>query len=258
MSESPSQESLAYARTIPCHKISLWAPFRWLFLAIRDFVRAPLISLAYGILFSFIPLTIMYFVALSGSHLVILPATVALAIIGPVFAVGLYDVAWELEKGHTPTIRHSLKSMFRNPTGEWGFAIILMVVMIAWMRIAALVHALYPNSAEPTYEELSTFLAIGSIIGAMMLAVVFSVSAFTPQIMMERRVDLMTAIFTSFNAVNSNVAAIALWGCIILALVLIGFFSYAIGFVFIMPILSYASWHAYIAVITTKKEREYE
>jgi uncharacterized membrane protein len=38
----------------------------------------------------------------------------------------------------------------------------------------------------------------------------------------------------------------------------LGFGTGAVGFIVIMPLLSYASWHAYIAVIKTKKARKYE
>ena len=247
-----------FARTIESNKVDLMLPFHWLSLAVGDFMRAPLISLIYGMIFSLIPAAILYIFNATENHLVILPSIVAFALIGPAFAAGLYDVAWELEKGHQPTFTHSLKSMFRNPVGEWGFAILLMVIMIAWMRIAALIHALYPNTTDPTLEELMAFLSVGSVIGAMILAVVFTITAFTPQIMIERRVDIMTAIFTSIKAVNNNVGAMMVWGTILIAGVAIGFATFSLGFILIMPILSYASWHGYIAVIKTKRKRKFE
>ena len=130
--------------------------------------------------------------------------------------------------------------------------------MIAWMRLAALVHALYPSHANPTFEELSAFLTLGSIIGGVLLVTVFSLSAFAPQIMMERRVDIMTAVISSMNAVKTNFAAMVVWSICIFLLVAVGFATGATGFIVIMPLLSYASWHAYIAVIKTKKPRGYE
>ncbi len=247
-----------FARTLECNKVRVGAPFHWLALAVKDFVRAPILSLVYGLIFSLIPFAIMFFVYKSGTHLVILPAAVAFALIGPVFAVALYDVAWELEKGHKPTFRHSVKSMFRNPVGEWGFAVMLMVIMIVWMRIAALIHALYPNYANPTMLDLAEFLMLGTAVGAILVGFVFAISAFAPQIMMERRVDIMTAVLSSVHAVRENVAAMFVWGACLAFLVVLGFATGAVGFIFIMPILSYASWHAYIAVIKTKKPRGYE
>lgn len=247
-----------FARCLECNKVNTFSAFHWLALAFKDMARAPVLSLIYGLIFTLIPVAIIYSAFFAGTHLVILPATVAFALIGPAFAVGLYDVAWELEKGHKPTFMHSLKSMFRNPAGEWGFAILLMVIMIVWMRLAALVHALYPSHANPTFEELSAFLTLGTIIGGILLVTVFAISAFTPQIMMERRVDIMTAVMSSMNAVKTNFAAMVVWSVCIFVLVALGFVTGAAGFIVIMPLLSYASWHAYIAIIKTKKPRGYE
>lgn len=247
-----------FAKAIDCHTIAQSAPFHWLALAVNDFTRAPLISLLYGVIFSLIPATLIVLVFAADTHLVILPASVAFALIGPIFATGLYDVAWELEKGHTPTFRHSLKSMFRNPVGEWGFAILLMLMMLAWMRIAALIYALYPTTLTPSFEEMLGFLSLGSLAGAALLSVVFAFSVFTPQIMMERRVDIMTAIATSYNAVRKNLSTMIVWAALIIISVLIGFATSAVGFIFIMPILSFASWHGYIATIKTTRPRTYE
>mgnify|MGYP000138227735 CR=1 FL=1 len=256
--EKVKKENREFSRIIDCNKVSLSTPFHWLSLGVQDMLRAPLISLVYGALFSAITYAVYTWVFTSGSHLVILPSTITIAFIGPIFASGLYDTAWELEKGHKPTLFHSLKSMFRNPVSEWGFAILLMVCMIAWTRIAALIHALYPTTANPTLEELMSFLTLGSIAGALLAASVFAISVFTPQILLERRVDIMTAVISSINAVQHNIKTMILWASILFVGVAIGFFTAGLGFLIIMPILSYASWHAYIAVIKTKKERGYE
>lgn len=259
MSASPSLDKhTEFARCLESNKVETLAPFHWLALALKDISRAPILSLIYGVVFSIIPATIMYLVYESGTHLVILPAAVAFALIGPAFASGLYDVAWELEKGHKPTLVHSLRSMFRNPAGEWGFAILLMVIMIVWMRLAALIHALYPNVPNPTFEQLSAFLTLGSIVGCILMGTVFAISAFTPQIMMERRVDIMTAVISSIHAVKVNASAMIVWCALIVVLVVLGFVTGAIGFIVIMPLLSYASWHGYIAIIKTKRARGYE
>mgnify|MGYP000162110705 CR=1 FL=1 len=107
-----------FARCLECNKVNTFSAFHWLALAFKDMARAPVLSLIYGLIFTLIPVAIIYSAFFAGTHLVILPATVAFALIGPAFAVGLYDVAWELEKGHKPTFAHSIKPMFRNPVRE--------------------------------------------------------------------------------------------------------------------------------------------
>jgi uncharacterized membrane protein len=245
-------------RCIDCNRVPLFESFHWLALALKDFKRSPLICLGYGLVFSIVPAAILYLAYETHNFFVIFPASIAYALIGPVFAIGLYDVAWELEKGRKPTFRHSWHSMFRNPVSEWGFAILLMVLMIIWMRIASIVYALYPSHSDPTLEELLAFLCIGTGLGAILATAVFTISAFTPQIVMERKVDIITAVISSINAVKQNAGAMMVWGACIFVLVLLGFLTGALGFIIIMPILSLASWHAYIAVIKTKIKRNYE
>lgn len=247
-----------FSKSIDNNIVPTSAPFHWLSLAVKDFVAAPLLSVTYGLMFTIIPALMFYFVDTTDNYLIILPMSVAFALIGPIFSAALYDVAWELEKGHKPSFSHSFKSLFRNMTGAWSFAIVLMVVMIAWMRIAAMVHAIYPDAVNPSFEELFSFLSLGTILGTIILCVVMMISAFTPQIMLERRIDIMTAIATSVRAVNDNMLTMFVWGLIIIAAVFLGFVTFSLGFIIIMPILSYASWHAYIAVIKTKITRKYE
>lgn len=256
--ETNKLKTKEFSRVIDANVISPYAPFHWLNLAFKDLMNAPLIALSYGLLFSIMPISICLLVLSTGNHLLILPATVGFALIGPAFATGLYDVAWELEKGHKPTFAHSFKSMFRNPVGEWGFALLLVVIMMAWMRIASLIHVLYPDQANPSIEQLVSFLSMGIIAGALISAVVFTVSAFTPQIMVERRVDIMTAVISSVSAVNKNAFAMFIWSLIILALVGVSVLTLGVGFIITMPLLAFGSWHAYIAVIKTKRQRSYE
>jgi len=256
--DKSSGKTRAFSRVIEANKVSTIAPFHWLGLAVKDFMNAPLIALSYGLLFSAIPITICFLVLSTQNHLIILPSIVTFVLIGPAFAVGLYDVAWELEKGHKPTFKHSLRSMLRNPVGEWGFALLLVIVMMAWMRIAALIHVLYPSHVNPTIEELVSFLALGVSVGAIISAVVFTLSAFTPQIMVERRVDIMTAVLTSVKAVNKNAVTMLIWALVIVVMVTLGFLTMGFGFIITMPILALASWHGYIAVIKTKRKRDYE
>lgn len=257
-SEVTQNNKQEYARTIECNKLEITAPFRWISLAVQDFYSTPFISLTYGFIFSIIPYFTVYFLVGDASPMFIIPIVVGLTLIGPIFSSGLYDVAWELGKGHSPTFSHSIKSILRNQVSLWGFSVILLLILILWTRLAGLVFAIFPESSDPTWMDLAVFLGLGSIIGGVLSVVVLVISAFTPQIVMERRVDIMTAVFTSANAVKNNFVVMCVWGAIILIGVAIGFATSAIGFVIIMPILSFASWHAYIATIKTKKERTFE
>ena len=254
------------ARVIPCKELDWGDPAKWLRLGLKDMLKAPHLTAFFGILFVAVPWFISFLVLQTGWHLVILPALVCFMLIGPFLAAGLYDVSWELEKGHVPSIWHSLKAITRNAVNEWAFGILLMVLMIFWLRVAALIHALYPPYLDDDFINLLPFLAVGSVVGLGFTILVFFISAFTQPILMERKVDLATAVLTSLNAVWVNKKVMALWASFIFLCVAFGF---VIGvtldpylgfgsFIFTMPLIGYASWHSYIDTIETKRKRKYE
>lgn len=244
-------------RVIQCNALDWTDPFNWMRLGLLDLAKAPLVTLFYGIIFTLVPLGITFLVEQMDNHLVIAPAIVCFMLVAPFLAAGLYDVSWEFEKGHTPSLWHSIKAVHRNSVHEWAFAILLMVVMIFWLRIASIIHALYPPYISDDMSELIPFLAVGTIIGAVLASAVFMISAFTQPILVERKVDLMTAVLSSINAVWSNKLVMCIWAAIIFVCVLIGFATQFLAFLVLMPLLGFATWHGYIETITTKRKRNY-
>jgi uncharacterized membrane protein len=246
------------ARVIPCKKLEMGDPLKWLSLGLRDLLKAPVLTVFFGVFFAATPWVITLLVRMTGWHLVILPAMVCFMLIGPFLAAALYDISWEFEKGHKPSIWHAVKAIKRNAVNNWGFGIMLMVLMIFWLRVASMIHALYPPYMGENFEELLPFLVLGTIVGAIFTAIVFLLSAFTQPILMERRVDLATAVLTSVNAVWLNKAPMFVWAMIIFSTVVLGFLTGFIGFILLMPLIGYATWHAYIDTIEIKVERKYK
>lgn len=245
-------------RVLPCKELDVGDPLKWLTLGVKDWVRAPFLSLFFGLVFAAIPWFITYLVSLTGWHLVIMPSVVCFMLIGPFLAASLYDISWELEKGHKPSLWHCLKAVKRNAVNEWGFGILLMVLMIFWLRVASLIHALYPSYLDESLENLMPFLAVGTVVGAGFAMLVFFISAFTQPILMERRVDLASAVLTTMNTIWVNKVPMAIWAGMIATAVGIGFVTGFVGFVFLMPLIGYATWHGYIDSIEVKRARHYE
>lgn len=256
--EENAIEQSGIARVIPCKELDTFECFKWISLGINDFMNAKAISLAYGAIFTALPISIYFLVISTGWHLVIFPAMVCFMLLGPFLAAGLYDVSWQFEKKHKPSFTHSLKAMSRNAVNEWGFALMLMIFMIFWLRVASIIHALYPAYLEPTLVNLWPFLLVGTVVGVLFTTIVFFLTAFTQPILLERKVDLGTAVLTSINAVWKNKIPMMVWALVISAAVLLGFVTFFFAFLVIMPIIGYASWHGYIDTIETKRERHFE
>lgn len=221
------------------HQIKVWLSRAW-----HDFNRAKRLSLLLGGLFSMIPMGLLL-VTYQMGHLVILPACVMIALIGPAFSHCFYDISSEIQRGKKPLLSHGITRLFQHATQSWWFVVFLVVTLIFWTRIAALIHALYPTVEPATLESLLPFLTLGTISGAALLTIVYCLTVFSPQILMDRDVHMITALYTSIHAVSENKKTMFLWACVLMTGVVFGFLTLGIGFILIMPLFSYASWHAY-------------
>jgi uncharacterized membrane protein len=66
--------------------------------------------------------------------------------------------------------------------------------------------------------------------------------------LLERRMDALTAMGTSMALVWNNLPAMLTWGAIVLALFLLSLATGLLGLVVVFPLLGHATWHAYRAI----------
>lgn len=63
--------------------------------------------------------------------------------------------------------------------------------------------------------------------------------------LLDRDTDFVTAMMTSVRAVLLNLRTMVWWGALIVLLTLIGFSTLLVGLIILMPLIGYATWHAY-------------
>jgi uncharacterized membrane protein len=120
-----------------------------------------------------------------------------------------------------------------------------MVVFLVWARAASMIHVFFPVEGQYEWRDLLPFLGIGSAVGSLFAAFTFGAAAFSLPMLVDRKVDIVTAIVTSINAVLRNKLTMVVWVAIIVAGVAIGFATAFIGLAFTLPLLGYATWHSY-------------
>jgi uncharacterized membrane protein len=161
----------------------------------------------------------------------------------------LYAISAELHRGERP----SLRTILLEERGRLGdalvYSLVLLVVCLVWMRAGTGVQIFYPETGNPTPRELLGFFAIGSAVGSIFALIAFATSAFSLPMLLDRRVDDVTAIVTSVNAVLRNKRAMLVWIAVIVAAVAIGFATALIGLIVTMPLIGHATWHGYRATI---------
>lgn len=136
--------------------------------------------------------------------------------------------------------------------------LVLALFALAWIRIATLLFALFFGAATPPLAELfealfltrtgAAFLAVGTAAGALLAFAAFAVSAISVPMIVDRRVDVLTAVAASLAAVRASFPAMMLWAWLIAALVAAGVATLLAGIVVAFPLIGHATWHCYRGV----------
>lgn len=235
----------------PCRTLSPWAPVGWVRRGWDDARRAPLQSLGFGAVILFLSFAVVLIAWDLGGFWLEIALLSTFVFIAPVLAVSFYAVSAELEKGRRPSFANCLLEM-RRPFGNlMMLALVLMVVSLLWARAATVVEIFFPEQGHPDLREMLPFLAIGSAVGSVFALITFTFCAFSIPMLMDCRIDAITAVVTSVNAVLRNKAAMVVWVALIVAAVGIGFATALFGLAVTMPVIGHATWHAYRETINT-------
>jgi len=230
-------------------------PWLWLAEGFRDFVRAPRASLLYGFAIALISVGVTALLSSFDRLPLLLPLLAGFALISPFLAVGLYGISRTLEDGQRVTPKTVLET-FDDRYGQIALmGGLFMLIHIAWVRVATLLFALFfaqvPVGLSDLLDTLLrtedgfVFLALGSAIGAVFASGTFALAAISLPMLLDREVGIITALGTSWTAVTMNPVPMALWAGLIALAVLLGFATFFVALIFVMPLVGYATWHAY-------------
>lgn len=234
----------------PCRQLAPSAPLDWLRQGWADFRAAPLQSAGYGLFCAGISLLASYVAFRWGSYWLLYAALSGFVFIAPILCLGLYAISAQIERGERPEQLVSLREAGVRRLGtEMVFALFLLVVFLIWARAGSMVHVFFPMEVDPELADLATYLGIGSAVGAIFAAITFAASAFSLPMLLHRDVDAITAVVTSINAVLRNKPAMLVWVLCIVGLLVVGAATAFLGFIVVIPLLGYATWHGYLETI---------
>ena len=236
----------------PCRTLSFDAPFRWLKKGWQDFQRVPRHSLTYGAIFALIGWLLLYFAWIENNNALGFTLLVGFLIVGPALAFGLYDISHQLERNRKPTFRHERQKAFHEMGHELMLALILGIMFLILVYGVSIVVSMVIG-AESTPEQTTLSFAVSLLIAMIFAGLVFCASAFALPMILHQDADATTALITSINAVLRNKRVSVLWALLIFALTAVGFATALVGLAFIVPLLGYATWHAYRETIITKE-----
>ena len=229
----------------PCRQLELTAPFRWLRLGWQDVKQAPRQSLIYGSATLVLGYLVSGIAYKFGSLYTVLGLMSGFILIGPFIAIGLYSISCQLQEGKVPVFGYCLREGGKHISNIILFGFILMVVFLIWARAASMLNVFYPVDVDASWNSFVMYLGIGSAVGSLFAAIIFCASAFSLPMIMDRKVDMITAVVTSINAVLRNKKVMFVWALIIACSVLVSFLTALLGFIILLPVIGHGAWHAY-------------
>jgi uncharacterized membrane protein len=90
-----------------------------------------------------------------------------------------------------------------------------------------------------------TLIVVGNLVGFVFAVVALAISAVSFPLLLDRDVGAAVALLTSLRVVLANPLTMALWGVIVVALLVIGSLPLFIGLAVTLPLLGHATWHLY-------------
>jgi len=257
----PKLQFFGVSTTYVVRKIGLSDLADALHLGWEDFKAIPTHAVVLCVIYPIIGL-VLFRLVLGYSVLPLLfPLAAGFTLIGPFAGLGLYELSRRRERGEEAAAWHVM-DVLRAPSfgAILELGVFLLVLFGIWIATADAIYvatfghapaASIPDFAQRvlTTPEGWTLIIVGCGVGFLFAVVALCVSVVSFPLMLDRHATAIDAIWTSLQVVKQNPFAMAAWGLIVAALLVIGSLPFFVGLAVVLPVLGHATWHLYRKVV---------
>ena len=189
------------------------------------------------------------------------PIVAGVGLLGPVAALGFYEMARRRESGLQSNWQHFLDVRKRPSAEDIGMVSALLVaIFVAWIFAASGLYLALFGWWEPpsigafltrvfTTPEGWALILIGNAIGLGFAALVVGLSVVSLPMLVDCDLSASQAVSTSWRAARANPGVMFRWGLTVAALLVIGSIPLFVGLAAVLPWLGYATWHLYTKLV---------
>lgn len=194
----------------------------------------------------------------------IFPLIAGAILFGPAVAAGFYELARRNEQGLDTRWRYFL-DVARGPAAFplTAMAAILFLLFMFWIIAAWLIYVSTLGAAVPeAAASVGTFLQatfttsagwqmiiVGNLVGLIFAVLALALAVVSFPMAVDRPVSAGEAMRTSFRVARRSPVTVAVWGLVVVAMLIVGSLPAFIGLAVVLPVLGYSTWHLYTRAV---------
>jgi len=224
---------------------------------LRDLKARPGLSLFFGLVYAAFGLVLLAGLMVLDLTWIAIAVGIGFPLVAPFLAAGLYEMSRRLKRGEAFSSSDILLVIFNQQRREFGWmSFVVLFVFWIWAYQVRIVLALTLQYDAPsslgglvtvifTTVEGASFLALGTVSGAVLSTILFSITVMAMPVLLDKNVDFVTAMITSVKAVTKSPVVMLGCGAVFGALTLLALAPAFLGVIVVFPLLGHTTWHLY-------------
>ncbi len=226
-----------------------------------DFWAMPTHVIFLSLIYPFTGIVIAWVMSSSDLLPLLYPMAAGFALVGPIAAIGLYELSRRREQGLDTAWTHAFDLLqVESFRAILALGLILLVIFGVWIAVAQAIYVAHfgygpLESIDAFVRQVLTtdaghrMILVGNGVGFLFALVAFAISVVAFPLLIDRNISATAAAATSVKAVLRNPLTMALWGLIVAAALLIGSLPLFVGLAIVIPVLGHSTWHLYRKVV---------